>query len=69
MIFDNNRVDDPCTPVNLFLKWLHDWKILQKTPERSRLMEAGIKQVGRVAGEVFMAAHGWRLRGRRIEAG
>ena len=30
MIFDNNKMDDPSTLVNLFLKWLHDLNILQK---------------------------------------
>lgn len=69
VVFDNNRVDDPCTPVNLFLKWLRDWNILQRNPERSKLMEAGVRQVGRVAEEVFMAARGWRPGGRRITAG
>ncbi|EMS57276.1 hypothetical protein TRIUR3_28779 [Triticum urartu] len=32
----------------------------------SEMMEAGVKQVGEVAGEVFKAAHGWRLETRRI---
>ena len=66
VVFDNNRVNDPCVPVNLLLKNLHDWNILQKNPARSNMMEAGVKQVGEVAEEVFRAVHGWRLETRRI---
>ena len=66
VIFDNNRVNDPCVPVNLLLKNLHDWNLLQKNPIRNKMMEAGLKQIGVVAEEVFRAAHGWRLATRRI---
>ena len=67
IIFYNNRVNDPCVPVNLFLKNLNDWNVLQTNPVRSKMMEAGVKQVGEVAGEVFKAAHGWRLKTGRIQ--
>uniref|UniRef100_A0A453LLQ3 Uncharacterized protein n=1 Tax=Aegilops tauschii subsp. strangulata TaxID=200361 RepID=A0A453LLQ3_AEGTS len=33
---------------------------------RSKMMEAGVKQVSEVAEEVFKAAHGWRLKTGRI---
>ena len=66
IIFYNNRVNDPCIPVNLLLKNLHDWNVLQTNPVRSKMMEAGVKQVGEVVGEVFKAAHGWRLKTGRI---
>ena len=67
MIFDNNRVNDPCVPVSLFIKNLNDWNILQTNPARSKLMEAGVKLVSEVAEEIFKAAHGWRLKTGRIE--
>ena len=66
VIFDNNRVNDPCVPVNLLLKNLHDWNLLQKNPVRNKMMEAGLRQICEVAEEVFQAAHGWRLETRRI---
>ena len=67
VIFDNNRVNDPCVPVTLFIKNLNDWNILQTNPARSKLMEAGVKLVSEVAEEIFKAAYGWRLKTGRIE--
>ena len=67
IIFDNNGVNDPCVPVNLFLKNLNDWNVLQTNPARSKMMEAGVKQVSVVAEEVIKAAHGWRLKIGRID--
>ena len=66
VVFDNNRVNDPCIPVNLLLKNLYDWNILQKTPVKNKMMEVGVKQIGDVAEEVFKAVHGWHLETRRI---
>ena len=61
VVFDNNMINDPRVPVNLLLKNLHDWNILQKNTVRSRMMEAGKKQIGEVAEEVFRAENGWIL--------
>ena len=32
IVFDNNKVTDPCTHVSLIVKWLHDWIFLQINP-------------------------------------
>ena len=37
-----------------------------KTPVKNKMMEAGVKQIGDVAEEVFKAVHGWHLETRRI---
>ena len=57
VVFENNRVSDPCVRVNLIVKHLHDWNVLQKNPERIKQMMAGVRQVEQVAEEVFRVAH------------
>ena len=59
-------MNDPCIPVNLLLRNLNDSNVLQTNPVRSKLMEAGVKQVSEVAEEVFKEAHGWLLKTGRI---
>lgn len=38
-IFYNNKVTYPCIRVNLIIKWLHDWNILQTNQERQGTMK------------------------------
>ena len=59
LVFDNHRVTDPCVPVNLIIKNLHEWCALQKSQEKIDLMKGGVNQVERVATEIFKATRGW----------
>lgn len=64
VVFENNKVTDPCVPVNLILKMLHEWLVLQIKPERQKLMREGIRKVEMIAAKVFNAMLGWRNRHR-----
>ena len=68
LVFDNTRVSDPCVHVNLIIKNLHDWCSLQKNQEKMKRMTEGVRQVERVAREIFKAAHGWKTRVPRLTA-
>ena len=59
LVFDNHRVIDPCVPVNLIIKNLHEWFVLQKNQGRIDHMKEGVNQVERVATEIFRLARGW----------
>jgi hypothetical protein len=61
LVFDNHRVVDPCVPVNLIIKNLHDWCVLQKNQGRIKRMKEGVRQVEQVAVEILKAAHGWAI--------
>ena len=57
----NMWVVDLCVPVNMIIKNLHDWNVLQRNQEKIRCMTAGVRQVEQVAREIFRATHGWRI--------
>lgn len=67
VVFDNNKLSDPCVPVNMLIKMLHDWLVLQINPSRRRIMMEDVKKVELIA-EVFRATLGWKV-ARRITAG
>ena len=67
LVFDNHRVIDPCVPVNLIIKNLHEWCVLQKNQGRIICMKEGVKQFEHVAREIFKATHGWMAGAPRLE--
>ena len=61
LVFDNHRVVDLCVPVNLILKNLHDWCVLQKNQGRIKHMKEGVRQFEQVATKIFKAMDGWGM--------
>lgn len=59
VIFGKNKVSDPCVHVNLIIKLLHDWLILQINPRKRSLMMEVVRKVELIVGEVFKALLGW----------
>lgn len=61
------RSPNPSVPVNLIIKMLHEWLVLQINPKNKKLMLEGVRRIEALAGEVFKATLGWRAT-RRIAA-
>lgn len=57
----NRRVNcDPRTSVKLMCSWIFDWSVLQIKEPDTKLLTLGVKQVDRVASEIYIASQGWR---------
>lgn len=53
VVFENNKVFDPCMPVNLIIKMLHDCLVLQISQKRWRAMMEGVTKVELMVVEIF----------------
>ena len=53
VVFDKKRISDPCIPVNMMIKMLHDWPVLQINPRSRRIMVEGVRRVEQIVGDIF----------------
>lgn len=53
------KITDPCVHINMVVKWLNDWTILQKTQENQEKLTWVVKVLERTTNEVFRAVQGW----------
>lgn len=64
VVFDKKRISNPCIPVNMMIKMLHDWLVMQINPRSRRIMAEGVRRVEQIAGDIFRATLGWRMANR-----